>query len=204
VAMEKVVNCVILSFFFLCTCMGFPITFGASCTALYYTVNKSIRRERGYVWKEYFSAFSKNFGIATKCWLMAEGVMALFVLAALAMRKAINQGLAPSQLFYPYLVLIFIEFLWLIYLFPYVARFEGGVKEVIKNTMLIAIGNLPKTLACAVITVLCAVAAYFVPILIFLFPALCTWWINLILEGVFRKYMSEEDIKKEEELDQSI
>ena len=46
------------------------VTIGASLTALYYAVVKVIRRDRGYVFQEFFRSFKLNFVKATILWLI--------------------------------------------------------------------------------------------------------------------------------------
>ena len=51
--------------FFLCilwTVFSLPVfTLGAATTALYYVVHKSLRGNRGYVWKGFWYFFKSNF-----------------------------------------------------------------------------------------------------------------------------------------------
>ena len=64
-----IVDLLVLGFFWIIT--SIPIfTMGASTTALYYTVNKSIRNKKGYAYREYWKAFKRNFKQATLCFLM--------------------------------------------------------------------------------------------------------------------------------------
>ena len=52
-AFDKVINIFCLSLIWFMACI--PVfTIGASCTALYYAVNKVIRHGRGYIWKEFW------------------------------------------------------------------------------------------------------------------------------------------------------
>ena len=46
------------------------ITIGASSTAMYYTMVKSVRHGRGHVSREFFGAFRRNFKAATLAWLV--------------------------------------------------------------------------------------------------------------------------------------
>lgn len=50
-------------------------TIGASTTALYYTVHKSIRGDRGYTTRTFFGAFRDNFKAATLPYLIWLAVM---------------------------------------------------------------------------------------------------------------------------------
>ena len=56
---------------FLCLFCSLPvITAGASVTALYYTIVKSIRHDRGRVSSCFFHSFRTNFRQATLIWLL--------------------------------------------------------------------------------------------------------------------------------------
>ena len=60
----KLVDCVWVSILWVICCI--PVfTIGASTTALYYTVHKSIRGDRGYTTRTFFGAFRDNFKAAT-------------------------------------------------------------------------------------------------------------------------------------------
>ena len=49
------------------------LTLGAATTALYYTVVKCVRHDRGRVSRCFFSAFRANFRQATLLWLLLAG-----------------------------------------------------------------------------------------------------------------------------------
>ena len=49
-----------LSILYLLFCIP-VITIGPATTALYYTAIKVLRRERGYVWSEFFGCFKREF-----------------------------------------------------------------------------------------------------------------------------------------------
>lgn len=195
----KLVDCVWLSMLFLITCI--PIfTIGASLTSLYYTVQKVLKNDRGYVSTEYFQAFKNNFKQATIIWLvlLAVGLLLAGDIRILnAMGEAGNKW-GKASIFFRIMMLF--EIMWGVYIFSYVARFENTIKNIIKNAGFMAILNLPKTLLLFVITLAFGLLVYIVPISIILVPALYCWIMNPILESVFRKYMSEEDLENEEDL----
>ena len=65
----KLVDCVWVSILWVICCI--PVfTIGASTTALYYTVHKSIRGDRGYTTRTFFGAFRDNFKAATLPYLI--------------------------------------------------------------------------------------------------------------------------------------
>mgnify|MGYP000526173859 FL=1 len=61
--------------------------------------------------------------------------------------------------------------------------------------------HLPWSLLILVLFVAAVLVIYFFPVLIFLIPALLFLTYDGILERIFRKYMSEEDLEKEKEND---
>lgn len=67
--LNKIFDCMFVSA--LWCILSIPIvTIGATTSALYYAVNKSIRHSRGYAYKEFLSAFKLNFKQSTIVWLV--------------------------------------------------------------------------------------------------------------------------------------
>ena len=62
--LEKIIDCIYSSILWFIFSLPL-ITAGASTTALYYTVNKVIRYDRGNMSKEFFKAFKSNFRQST-------------------------------------------------------------------------------------------------------------------------------------------
>ena len=91
--------------------------------------------------------------------------------------------------------------IWCVYIFTYSARFENGIKATLKNAIIIAIINLPWSVLVFVILAASLLAMYLVPFMLLVLPAAVMYIYDIILEKIFRKYMSEEDLKRELELD---
>ena len=198
-ALSKLVDCIWLNFLFVLTCI--PVfTIGASMTALYYTMQKVIRNDRGYVSSEYWHALKTNFKQATLTWLivLAVGLLTFFDIHFMKAMDKAGQPLGKAYVFFQ--VLLALEILWCTYLFPYMSRFINGMKATMKNAALIAVLNLPWTLLILVLLVVTGLIMYLIPIGIFFAPVLFTWVLNRILERVFRKYMTEEDKAQEDEM----
>lgn len=196
--LSKLTDCICLSLIFFVCCI--PVfTIGTACTALYYTVNKVIRYDRGYFFREYISAFKNNFKQTTLVWLIVLVISLVLGVDLYIVNGYAETGSSLGALGIVFLVLFALLFMWISYLFPYMARFENSIKQSMKNALLIAIAHLPKTILLAVIAALVGLAMYIMPLFIFILPAVYTWIQAFILEGIFRKYMSEEDRKAEEE-----
>lgn len=196
---NKIVDCICLSLLFVLTCI--PVfTIGASMTALYYTVHKVIRNDRGYISQEYFSAFKSNFKQSTLMWLilLVMGII-LFVDTRILLDLSKN-GNSIGKAFIFFEILLFFEIIWAAYIFPYTARFENTLKNTLKNAGLMAIIHLPRTLIVVAITIVFALVVYILPITLIIVPTLYCWFLSIIMEKIFRKYMSEEDRIAEDDL----
>lgn len=196
--LEKIVSVFYVSILWMFACI--PVfTIGAATTAMYYTVNKVLRHDRGYIWREFWGAFRSNFKQSTVIWLITMAFSALMCLDTYIMWNYAQAGAAYGNLYVIFVIALVVTVMWAIYVFPYVARFANTTKEIMKNAMLIAVANLPKTLAMFAILVIGVFLVYLFGILIFVIPSLCCWMINCILEGIFRKYMTEEEKIEEDE-----
>ena len=194
----KLVDMICLSLLWLLLCIP-VVTAGAATTAMYYTVNKVIRHNRGYLLKDFFASFKSNFKQSTIVWLILLVVYALMGVDFYIMFEYAKAGEQYGALYIVVIVLIAFVTMWAMYLFPYMARFANTTRNVIKNALLIAIANLWKTILMFVLFLGTVVIIYKCPGAIVLAPAFFTLIQNLFLEKIFRKYMSPEDLAAEDE-----
>ena len=195
---NRIVDSILLCFLFLLCCL--PIfTIGASITSLYYTMLKVIQNDRGYVTSEFFSCFKKNFKQSTLMWLMLLGIYAFLGFDFVIMKSAVALGDITGYLYYFFIALFAIITVWSLYWFPYIARFNDSIKNVLRNTAMMAILNLPKTLLLAALFVfMWMVILMYLPVGLIM-PAMYHLFKTKIAESVFVKYMSPEDLAAEEE-----
>lgn len=218
---NKIIDCAILNFLWLICCTPFAVVFylawgtkailfwlicwplsvpaGAATTALYYAVNKVIRHGRGYIWQEFWCALRTNFKQSAISSLVLAGVGLAFGADAFIMLQFAQAGARGGVLYSVFLVLIALVIMWALYLFPYIARFANGTKQVLKNAGLIALANLPWTILLFVVFCGAAFVIWILPPALLILPIVYMVIANRILEKVFLKYMSEEDLAAEEE-----
>lgn len=195
---NKIVDCVCLSFLWLLLCIP-VVTAGAATTALYYTVNKVIRNNRSYIWKEFWHAFRTNFKQSTLVWLILIFIYAIMGIDCYIMFQYAKAGVSYGSVYIVFVVLMIIVTMWANYLFPYMARFENTLKAVLKNCVIMALLNLGKSFVLLVLLLVALVVAYIFFPAIMILPAVYMLLANLILEKVFVKYMTPEDIEAEKE-----
>lgn len=219
--MNKVIDCVLLNALWLFCCVPMITTFflawesaailfwliclltavlaGPATVAFYYAMNKVVRHGRSYIWREYWHAFRSNFKQGAAVGLIVGGIALFMGMDSYIMYQYAKVGEKGGMLYLVFLALIALLIMWGNYIFPYMARFENRLKQLLKNTALIAVANFPMTillfliLACALFLILA------MPPLMMVVPSIYMLIANFILEKVFRKYMSEEDIAAEEE-----
>ena len=198
--LSKLTDCICLGLLWVVCCIPI-ITVGASSTALYYAYNKAIRQKRSYAMKEFFHGFKISFKQSTKVWLIA---LVLYVVTGLDLM--ILYGMADEFSFFKVilvfiLVLFILLTMWVTYVFPYMARFENHTKAVIKNCGIIMVANLPWSVLLLVLFVVSVGLFLLIPMLGLFVPALYVAFANLILERIFRKYMTPEDLESEKEIE---
>lgn len=166
-AFDKVINIFCLSLIWFMACI--PVfTIGASCTALYYAVNKVIRHGRGYIWKEFWSSFRSNFKQATVIWLIFLLIGLVMGADWFIMFQFMKAGAAWGKAFVIFVVMLVFEIAIWLYVYPNIARFENTNKAIVKNAALMSFAHLPKTILMLVILLVIAFLVYLIPFFLFL------------------------------------
>ena len=191
ITMTQITDCIFLSLFWLLGCLP-VITMGASFAALYDGVYHGFRRGDKHSWHRFGHSFRSNFkaGLApTVVFLAAVAVLGkgLIGLWNAAVAGSISWMLFSGGAFAGVLVLGILSLLW-----PVLSRFENSFSGLLKNTLFLAMANLPRTLGLgllnAVTVFLCA--RFVVPL--FFLPALSALMGTMFIEPMFRPFMPEE------------
>lgn len=198
--LSKLFDCICLAILWIICCV--PIfTVGASTTALYYAYNKAIRQKRSYAFKEFFHGFKISFKQSTVVWLIVLLLYVVTIFDIMILRGVSGSvGFAKIVLAFILAMNVLVT-MWVTYVFPYMARFENHTKAVLKNSAIIMIANLPWSILLLVLFVISAGLFLLIPMFGMFAPALYVAFANLILERIFRKYMSEEDLESEKEIE---
>ena len=194
---NKIVDCILLGM--LWVLFSIPlITIGASTTALYYTVNKVIRHDRSHITREFWRGFKTNFKQSTILWLILLVVYILIIGNCLFFLKV-----RPNQLMLGFNVAVLcLITMWSVHLFPYIARFQIGLKALMKNCAFFAVRHLIKTLILfALFIVACLAMVIYFPCVI-IAPVLYMLAATFLLEPIYMRYMSDEDYLAEQERNQ--
>lgn len=191
--MNKVTDLLLLNLLWILTSLPI-ITIGASTTAMFYVSIRSIRQGDGYVWKNFWRAFRRDFRQATIVWIVMLLFMISFV-TDLYLLNYINNKIVviTSRIF----IGIF-SFLYLmigLYIFPVIAKFENTLKVHIKNAALMSIGHFKHTLIILIFTMAFLyvnyVSLYANVFGLLIGVALFAYIVSFFYYSVFMNYMEE-------------
>lgn len=192
--LNRVADLMIMNFLMMFCCIP-VITAGAAFTAMHYVFLKVVRGEEGYLIKGFFKSFKENFKQATIIWLLMLLVVAVYVGDSFIFNYS---GLTfPRALVIAVVAVAILLVLISVYVFPLQARFENSVKNTLKNAMILAFANLPKTLlmvACYALPIVIVYFSSYAILFVFLFgisaPAYGAAW---IYSGIFKKLEPETE-----------
>lgn len=191
----KLADLFVISILWILLCLPI-VTAGPATTALYYVIVKVIRRERGYLLREFFKCFKMNF----KQGAIAGIILTITYLALYIDRRIVLtfEGNVGFVLFAIFNAMLLIVFCVTIYVFPILSRFQVSLKQLFKSSLFMAMRHLPSTVLMALIVVVTLVGVNFMIPLLFIAPALCCLACSMILERVFKKYIPEKSEGEED------
>ncbi|MDF2484783.1 MAG: putative rane protein [Herbinix sp.] len=176
------------------------VTIGPANTALYYATVKVIRRERGYLFREFFKSFKMNFkraailGVVLTIMFVVLGFDLVWAYANLGGKTSTG-----SILFGIFIAITFLLVCFSTYAFPVLSRFDMTIKQLIKASAFMSMRHLPFTLAMVIVTAAGVVGVFFIPILVFIVPAAVALINSFMMERILKKYMPKAEETTEEE-----
>ena len=176
------------------------VTIGASLSAMNYTLMKFQRGDRHFkVAAMFWKGFKENFVRATICFV----ALALLVLFQLLEISWCRQFAGPMSMFqYVLAGLMVLEGILAMYLFPVIAAFNGGIKELLRDALFFAFSKPHWMMLCLAWHVLPLAATYlflqYLPLWAFLWLmfgfALIAYISTRIMLRQFMPFLPEVDI----------
>lgn len=186
-----ITDCIFLSLFFLMGCVP-VVTTGASFAALYDASFRAFRQQNRHSWSRFLQVYKDNWKQSILPTLVFYVGIFLTGKGAIALWNAAVAGNLSWAVFAAGAVLGCLTLGILGVLFPLLSRFENSFLGLLRNTLLLSLANLPRTLLLgawnAVVVYLCT--RFILPL--FFLPSLGALVGSLFLEPMFRPYMPEE------------
>lgn len=168
-------------------------TIGASYTAMHYVLLKIVRKEEGYLLRGFFKSFKQNFKQATLIWLGMLVLIAFFGVDFWIFKYSEMEFSKIFMIIFLALALVFV--FTAVYVFPVLSRFDNSIKNILRNSVSLAILNPPKTILMTVAYALPLGLVYFFDyawIFVFMFGiSLPAYASAFVYSGIFKKFEPE-------------
>ena len=192
ITMTWITDCIFLSLFWIVGC--FPVvTMGASFAALYDATFRAFRRGDKNNWQRFLKVYRDNwkasilptvvfFGVA---WLLGKTMIGLWNSAAAG---NLSMLVFSGGAFVGVLILGALSVV-----FPMLSRFNNSIGGLLKNSLLLAMANLPRTLALGLLNAVTVFLCIRFVFPLFFLPALAALIGSLFIEPMFKPYMPDKE-----------
>lgn len=141
-ALSKLFDIGWLSLIYVVFCVPL-VTIGAATTSLYYVSAKVLRKDRGYVWSEFWHSFKLNFKPATLIWLIFAAIYGLLYFNLTTFNTS---NAAGGYLVGAYIALAFIVTCVASYAFCLLSRFNMNVRGILRYALYMSFRHFLHTL----------------------------------------------------------
>lgn len=187
--LSRVADLVILNILWLVSCIP-VVTIGASTTAMYHVIRHWQKDSVSSIMRDFFQSFKEDFKQATPVYLILLIPTVAVVMNAMLIFNPENSAAVPSYL----LVIWFISALILLFIssfvYPVMAFFADSIFKTLRNAMVLALANLPRTILISVLNLL-PVILLFVNLSFFLQSSI--FW--LLIGGALVAYLNMSILK---------
>lgn len=187
--LSRVADLVILNILWLVCCIP-VVTIGASTTAMYHVIRHWQKDSVSSIMRDFFQSFKEDFKQATPVYLILLIPTVAVVMNAMLIFNPENSAAVPSYL----LVIWFISALILLFIssfvYPVMAFFADSIFKTLRNAMVLALANLPRTILISALNLL-PVILLFVNLSFFLQSSI--FW--LLIGGALVAYLNMSILK---------
>ena len=160
--LSLVADVMILNVLFIATSIP-VVTLGASLTALNFTAMRIATGECGSVSTDYFRSFRQNFRQATVVALILLCLAIVLAAWYVVVTSLVTDPFATIVLLAVWYVLVFNFATTVLFVFPYLANFEGRTRDVFRNARLMSWKHPFTAIAALVLVALSVAATLFYP-----------------------------------------
>ncbi len=191
ITFSQITDCIFLSLFFFLGCVPI-VTIGDAWAALYDATYRAFRLGDKHSWSRFLHTFKSNLRASLIPNLL---FLALFALTGFGMIRLWNRAAAETLSWGVFAAGAFVAVLVygiLSVLFPMLSRFENSTGTLMKNTVFLALANLPRTIALGILNAGSLLLCLRFVFPLFFLPCLTALLGTFLLEPMFKPYMPEE------------
>ena len=193
ITMSQLTDTIFLSLFWILGCLP-VVTIGASCAALYDAAYRGFRQGEKHSWQRFWRVFRENWKGGLVPTVLFLILLSLLVRGLVLVWNAAAMGEISWMLFSAAALLGILALGILSLTFPILSRFENSLGVLLKNTVLLGIAYLPRTLALGIVNAAAIFLCVRFVFPLFFLPALAALTGSLFVEPIFKPFMPEEEI----------
>ena len=188
ITMTQITDCIFLSMFWLLGCIP-VVTLGASFAALYDATYRGFRKGEKHSWGRFWQVYRENWKAGILPTAVFLAVLTLVTKGLVALWNTAVAGEISWMLFSGLAFVGVVVLGILSVLFPMLSRFENPVSVLLKNTLFLAMANLPRTVALGILNAAAGLACAFFVLPLFFLPSLAALIGSVLIEPMFRPFM---------------
>ena len=192
ITLSNITDCIFLSLFWLVGCIP-VVTAGASFAALYDATHQSLRKGSKHSWSRFLHVYRKNWKAGILPTLVFCAVIFGVAKAVVGLWNNAVAGELSWMLFSgcAFLGILVVGIISL--MFPMLSRFENSFAALLKNTLFLALANLPRTVALGMVNTITGLLCAVLIVPLFFLPSLAMLVNTFFIEPMFKPYMPKED-----------
>ena len=188
--LDKCGRVIILSVLWTICCLP-VITIGASTTALYYSITKTVRKDRSSSTREFFKVFKRSFKRSVPFTLLT--LLAAFVfyldIAVWSAKETKTAFVAMNVC----IVLLLLTVAYSGFVFPVISRFILGFKDTARFSAFLTLRHLPVSLGIIAMAVLLIIGIWSFILNLLYLPGILCLIASVMIENVFKKYIPKPE-----------
>lgn len=190
----KILDIVLLSIVF-CVCSIPIITIGANCSALYYTMVKSVIPGEGKPVRTFFRGWRLSWKQAVPAGIVSLAVLMLLVMS-FYMILVNDFGVVGIFFGIVFVALALICLMIMAFAFPLIGRFQNSMGAILANSLLLSLMNFRVTISMVIIEVVMIIGMAcitVVPFVVLFVPGLVLWMQAKMLEPLLQPFCEQND-----------
>ena len=198
ITLSQITDCIFLSLFWIMGCVP-VVTAGASFAALYDASYRGLRKGDRHSWSRFLHVFKENWKAGILPTVIFIGGCSLDLYLVIQVWNRVAAGSISLAVFAAVAFIGLLVLGMLGILFPMLSRFQNSFAGLLKNTVLLAMANMPRTLMIGIINAVSALLCVRFVFPLFFLPSLAALIGSLFIEPMFKPYMPEEPEEEPEE-----
>lgn len=190
----------IISILWLLCCLPL-LTMGAATTAAYYTMVKTVRRQRGSLYAEFVKSLKLNFKDALIIHMGYLLICGLLIVNVYTMYRSLDTAAAGWEFNVLFLcgTLLLLTVTAMIYTYPALSRFTMKRMQLVRFSVFAMFRHFFSTILLVGLFVVTLLVIVAFPIGVLFMPGVCLYGYTFVMEIILRKYMLKDMLEQWDE-----